>query len=755
MSDLFSEDPQFRRAQYTKLSDNTKEWPQEIGSMAMEQIPRDLELSVTIVFQKIDDTKGYAIGTAIASNRDGTSSIGIPIVVKSWHIAPLDLFFKEGRMFPLTIENLAKAFYAPSLGATVATARPLPNMADESHMDTRMPPMGGKYSYSSPTSSMLSAISGTLGADDITAFHSAVSTQPGVLAGFQKRGMFDHICKWASEKPAATEQDDENLGHANGVFTVKKDGPNKYRVWANTDGVFDPVLITTDRQSLRHILDLRRAELWDYDQDPLNSIDRYGEFTVVPPTPVYGNDIDGPTMGGSVALGTRKNPFVFDPLQDERVVRTTDRFGRYAVRDKSGVIAKGWVIPNVVTLDGNTTGLKLFIGRSLSAIQGRIAGIPINDEASVTMLADRPDTGKSGTLVYSDGNRVMATTPFQITSVTVYKGMRSIGTVDYKGVQANLILCPTMEGIVPVTSKDGFGPLMGPKKNYLVSAKMFFVCMPNLTSVSESPDDFKKTASEYLDHAPLRISTANGRYIFRGHHVAKYASVAEAGRAASAARGAVVGPTKAQFFANADRDKSKKAVAASGDGTVKAAFDFNALSHPEASFLLGSWGLGREKIAEALGSAKEHVVLEVHHLRWPDVPSLTKQANLGDLLAEMTGAIKGDIRVLVKCASFLEDADTVDSVLSLGFVNPNNIHRFVLAQPMLEEVSSVMAKMLLASRMGISDIPEEATSSAISQIQRIIGGLNKLKATSASQMKTAMASKQLSRRPTGAAVGAI
>ena len=33
MNDLFSEDPQFRRVQYTKLSDNVKEWPQEIAAL--------------------------------------------------------------------------------------------------------------------------------------------------------------------------------------------------------------------------------------------------------------------------------------------------------------------------------------------------------------------------------------------------------------------------------------------------------------------------------------------------------------------------------------------------------------------------------------------------------------------------------------------------------------------------------------------------------------------------------------------------
>jgi hypothetical protein len=733
MNDLFSEDPQFRRVQYTKVSDNVQEWPQEIGALVAERLPQDLQLAVEVVFQKTDEEKGYAIGTAIATDPATGKAIGVPIIVKAWHAAPFDLFFQSDRVYPLTKDNLARAFYHGSLGAGVATDRPPPNLADDVFADVRNPPLGGKYSYSSPVS-MLKLISGTLGAEDLAHFKTACLQQPEALAAYHKRGTFELLCKYAEEKPKPTDQDNIDIERGKAVMAIKKDGPDAYRVFSNNDTVYDPILISTDRQGLKEILNMRRAEFWDYEQDPLNSIDQYGEFQIIPPKGVYGLDVDGPAGGGgdgsgsyAAQLGPRKNPFVFDPLQDDRLVRTIDRFGRYAVRDRDGVLAKGWVIPNVVSFDGGKVDVKLFLGPALASIQGRISGIPMNDDADVSLQADKPETGKIGTLVYREGERVLATVPFQVMNVTVYKNMRSIGVVTYKGERANLILSPTVDGIVPVTASESklLGPLLGPKKNYIVSAKMFFVRMPRLCPVSEGPDDFKKAAAAYLDHSPLKVSMANGRYVFRSTRLDKYASVSKATKAAQAAMGAVEGQSLRQLAAK----KMKGTIA-------KAAFDYNSLGRQEAGFLLGVFGLGHKKVAEVLDQAKSRISVEVHHLKYPEVASQTKTASA---LSDYARSLRNDVSASVKCAAVLEDATAVDTILSLAFVNGENIARFAAAKPMLEEVSSVLAKLLLAARLGADDIPEESARAALGHLQKVIDGLGKLKERGEYEEKTSAA----------------
>jgi len=81
---------------------------------------------------------------------------------------------------------------------------------------------------------------------------------------------------------------------------------------------------------------------------------------------------------------------------------------------------------------------------------------------------------------------------------------------------------------------------------------------------------------------------------------------------------------------------------------------------------------------------------------------------------------------LVKEAAALTNPNTVDSVLSLNFVTPENIQGYVDAIPTLEEAASKLAELLVGIRLGLSDVPESAVSSALKGIERASQGLKKL-----------------------------
>ena len=169
----------------------------------------------------------------------------------------------------------------------------------------------------------------------------------------------------------------------------------------------------------------------------------------------------------------------------------------------------------------------------------------------------------------------------------------------------------------------------------------------------------------------------------------------------------------------------------------KASFDFNSLARHEAEFLLGYWGLGSEKVAEVLDKAKDHIRLEVHHLRFPAAERMAKVAS--PKVKAFIDSVRSPIDELLKCAASIDDAQAVDAVLSLGFVNSENISRFASARPMLVEVSQMLAKLLLASRLGMEDIPEENVRAALVHIQKILSGLERLQMLSKSQEKTSSA----------------
>jgi hypothetical protein len=81
---------------------------------------------------------------------------------------------------------------------------------------------------------------------------------------------------------------------------------------------------------------------------------------------------------------------------------------------------------------------------------------------------------------------------------------------------------------------------------------------------------------------------------------------------------------------------------------------------------------------------------------------------------------------LTKEAAALVGPDTVDSVLSLNFITPENVAGYLDAMPVFEEASSKLAELLVGVRLGLSDVPEGAVSSALSGVERAVQGLKKL-----------------------------
>lgn len=720
MQDLFSEDPTFRRVQYTKLSDNPQEWAQEISAIVSERLPRSLELTAEPQFQQIDESRGYAIGTAIVRSTKSPKSVGIPIIVKSWNLSPIDLFFQDGKLLPLNEVTISKAFFESNLGAGLAPERKPPQMADDAYAEVRNPPMGGKYTYSSDRS-MCHLLKGTIGAaaaDDIAKLAQA---EPGVLAALHRHGNLGILKKYA-EKIEATKQDDADTARAKAVMSIKKEGPDSYLVYSTDDHAYDPICSRVDRAALRSWIEMRNSGFENVGDDPLGCIDRVGEYTIAPPEPHYGTTPEGEES--KTRLGVRKTPYVFNPLQHNETPKEVSKTGRYGVIDSRGVMAKGWIFTDVVNLDGSKGGVKVFIGPALGSFQTRFVGIPV-DNGDATLRPDDPVTGKVGVLLYQEGKEYLCTVPFQVVSTAVQGGMKSIGVVDYKGNRANLIMSPLVNGIMEVTGEraKALGPLAGPGRNYFISHKLMFVSMPRLTHLSESADDFKKVAmtTGVMDIRPLKVTHANGQFAFKGAGVTSMRALNRAVRS--------TGRSAKQLAASTGEKLMKE----------KLAFDFDSLSRLEAEFLLRTFGLDAEKTAHVLAEAKNHVVLEVHHLRYPaelDGEEKTASEDAEELVRIFCDVLRGDRKELLKIASMIDDAESVDTVLSLGFVNPENVGRFVAARPMLEECQGTLCKLLLASRLGTEDIPEDACRSAIAHIGRVIDGLDRLRMLGEQQEKT-------------------
>jgi len=77
---------------------------------------------------------------------------------------------------------------------------------------------------------------------------------------------------------------------------------------------------------------------------------------------------------------------------------------------------------------------------------------------------------------------------------------------------------------------------------------------------------------------------------------------------------------------------------------------------------------------------------------------------------------------LAKIAALIDDPQSVDNVLSLNFLNDENVQTFVDAIPQLEETLNKLCDLLIASRIGLR-MDANTVSRAIKHLDRIIASL--------------------------------
>lgn len=87
---------------------------------------------------------------------------------------------------------------------------------------------------------------------------------------------------------------------------------------------------------------------------------------------------------------------------------------------------------------------------------------------------------------------------------------------------------------------------------------------------------------------------------------------------------------------------------------------------------------------------------------------------------------KGINQDFTKVAALITQNNTVDTVLSLGFVTPENIDGYIDSIPEIEEALSRSCELLLGVRLGLQEVPERALTAAVTGLDKAITGLKKL-----------------------------
>lgn len=365
---------------------------------------------------------------------------------------------------------------------------------------------------------------------------------------------------------------------------------------------------------------------------------------------------------------------VFLAKTDMEMPENAKEFDHYVVKKSTGVSVEGVVIPKVINFSQKPVDLKIFLGKTMSTIQPEIWGVRVKNSRFKPQHTC-PHVGQTGTFVYQpDKSHALATIPVTIRTVHNDCGMVKLKAHDLMGRPYHLSLASSM-GIA------GIGKL--PDGSFLIPKEMHWVVMDGFHEVSNSAYSYAvKTAGAKLTSTPVKLSP-NGYDFFSLRGVDKYAHAA--------------------------------------------GMDHTNLSRSHAKFLLACLGCGEEKIAQAFEVSQRNGVAEIHGLNFLPLKNekIAEYIPKAKALHKIASLLR---RNLFKEASYIDNAQTVDALLSLNFVTPDNISKFVGKIPHFKATISNLASALIASRLGMQEIPEEAVSIAMQRLVEVVDGLERLRA---------------------------
>jgi hypothetical protein len=683
LQDLFLGESQHQEAAMTKLPQDMDLWAETIVSKIRERLPGAKDLTISINFSKENEEMGTATGSAKLLNQKLNKSVHVPLIVKNFSLYPMDVMLipndnAEGEFeaVPLNKDYYLEALFNPhtfhELGDPVDRLRQLYGGYSQGRL---IFPPTFRNVYAS--ANMLNSIKDTVWSEDVTELMSTLKSSPNILVGYEKRANLDKLQLISSmkEKTAASKKKLQN------VSVIKKDLHNKYKLYTSSDEAYAPIVEGITRQELKDTLHGNVEHV----EDTLHEVDRNGEYMVFsklnPVEPIVTHP------------GEHQYQSVTERATEPKI------FGVYKIQDKNRVYHTGVVIPNIINFDNTIQrGEKVFLSPNKCAFQGKMSGTSVDDKKACKLLHKmEPQIGMTGVLVAHSETNAVATVPFTIRSMMKVNGTYNIVAMDLNGRKLKIKMesgdgCygpaevmsmnDAKKSVADFHTMDQIKKIVKVKDVYLIPTNFKFVPMDNFAEMAEVPQSvWNKLAS--VGGSPVRvIHTGANQFSLKGPQLDKMASA--------------VG------------------------------WDYTNLSPSQAVFLLAAKKCPLDKIAHAMTKAGELGESQIHGL-----PTMAfGQTEATEQQIKFASAWVNDVRALrvnlVKEASQLEDSSLVDTALSLNFINPENINKFVNFIPAFENAIKALAQTLMASRLGMTEIPEQSTATAMHKLVEVVKGLKRL-----------------------------
>lgn len=683
---MFFERPSFEKvAVTTKMPDNEKKWAPKILSELHRQVPAMEEFHANIILDRLEPNKGFGFGYILAQPKvlnplmsDALPKIKIPVVIREWELAPLDVFFdQEGNGYPLTERRVREALLKPS-----NVDVPSKDLEERDGPDIRsmlQPPwenVGQFYrgvntqvgSGQVKTSSLLMRINGTVEHGDMKKLAEWVTSEEGRSALHGDQTMRDVF-----------------LGalRLRGVDSLVKvssaSGPviTQYR-WDG--GPFIEMKQATPYGFTPHVTKIAAVQAaQQMPEQAQQQVAQQGQATEAPPA--------------AVMTPAEMEVDEFTPIAS---------FGVYKVITTSNEQMVGWVFPYVLSYDLEKVPTQVFTDGTAFHI-GTIAGVPAG--ASTSLPSEQPQ-GR-GMFYMRRNGRVFGLAP-----------------VDIMGQQQ------TPEGGISYMVKTLLGgndlqlqPVQGIRTPAMMGEGIYAI------PADVSWLSFKQPVNPLVDDPAMATQRAGSYYMMQVQQAQAQAQQQQDAAAQQQQRGGRRAQGGQQKQASWENLQAK--VRMTQDGTYSlggrafaelAPEHTQFLDYADTEWMLALAGVDPEYTQEKLANLRVmggYTEFPVFRAVTPPKASIEKVSSRH----EYTSQYK---MFMAKHAAALKDTMVADSLLSLNFLSSKNINMFMSYLPQLNSSVNAIVNLLLASRVGLSEIPEGACIEAMMALEKVITGVKML-----------------------------
>lgn len=676
--------PELTKVAATKLSGDAEQWPIAVLNEAYRQQPTLARFDLDVNLQESDPVRGYAVGRVLvfpmgmdkkAALREQRLGV-LPFVIRENALSPFDVMALKGELEPMDVQKLA---------AVLLPVRTLKGPAPEGILTDNYS-LGGM------------AVSPTLDAGTGLSGFAKVSSARPTGARFLKTA--------ASHAPEALREEALNRYYADPTFRMTLALPalekKAYAVFASLLSQREMAKTAAPYKPEDHL----RPDVWQVRLDGDGAIILEGNRSAwdlkerrVPLQKLAGLSKKARAAlerDGYVTWSLARPPEA--PLQKVAMAET-EGCGTFEVR-RGGTTEYAIVIDRVVGLDGKPhPGRKFVTSTEAHGEQEKLAGRRVGN---LPRIPEAPMRG-CGVFCYQSGDTAVVTTPLEILS-EVTEDSRENGEVVKvayflgRDLETNTALqifqVPGLElpqYTPPV--QEGQMALLG------IPAEMQFLPVGKpFARFEETPpaltQELYKTASGYVE-----VVGSHGEWQLNGHPLL----ASEIWRApdiefALCALGHTVSSARDWMSKTAN---ARLRVPVFQDLVPYAEFRKQAT----------------EGLAKMAASAPAFPRIDL----WGVLPTLAMPPEA------WAPSWKAGMELCGLEKTALESPqETLDTVLGLNFVTPENALLYVDYLPALEKAASHLAELLLAARMGMENVQEQACKTAMLQVGHVVRSLRDL-----------------------------